>query len=145
MLKITAHSFTTFNLCNNEIGLRNMAYRVVFNMRGEESIMANDGTLMACVNQIWYNTVIKGVPGLEYIREMIRPMGQLTSGLFLNLDSESLKDDQDWLNRFNVLSTTPMLNKYSIIKIADNYKRVQFSSNGNCNIKICLIRRNPFF
>ena len=109
-------------------------HRIVFNFRCENNLLPDENTIILCVNQLWENMTKDGVTALFKIRKFIRPMGQLQSGLFLNLDEADLQNADDWLKLFNVKLNTNISNKYEFVKLADNYVRIRFLVKGNLTI-----------
>ena len=84
-----------------------------------------------CINQFWEYVNTEGTTAINRVRKFIRPMCQLQSGLFLNLDDAKLESDEDWLNLFMVKASCNLTNDFEVIQIADNYVRIQFMTEGN--------------
>ena len=105
-------------------------YRIVFNIRSENNKLPSEKIIIACVNQLWKNSKRLGTEAIEHLRKAIRPMGQLSSGLFLNLDEFNLDNEKQWFELFKVKNTRFLLNEYEFTKIADNFVRVKFWTEG---------------
>ena len=105
-------------------------YRLVFNIRSEKNFIPDKIVIFKCVNQIWVDSQRNGTKALNVIRSAIRPMGQLSSGLFLNCDAFDLNTNEDWLKLFKVNADEPLAFRYEFAAIAKNYVRVKFWAEG---------------
>ena len=105
-------------------------YRIVFSVRSEKNKLPDEEVLKLCISQLWKNSLKEGIPALENIRKSIKPMGQLNSGLFLNLDNKVLNCDADWLELFKVEEDICTAKNFEVVKIAENYIKIKFLTQG---------------
>ena len=106
-------------------------FRIVFNFRSDGGYSLDCETLAFCVSKIWTDISNEGVKALNSYRNMIFPMGQLSAGLFINLDNETASSKDRCLNAFDASNETPLLENMELIIIAENYIRFKLFMKGD--------------